>query len=758
MIGKNLKGSGARGLFSYLAAPLDSKGQIRKTVELLHSTLPGLTPGELAKSFGALRRLRPSLKKVVHHGILSFRESTEVPEADADVMVVSQSALPDRETMEAVAVAWAVGMGFEDFAIWLHDGHLHVVASRVRRDGSVVSDSMDWARSENLVRKLEVQFGLLPDQPSHLTSAEKSVTHTQSPTRGELKRFARTGEVPIRAILQNVVSAALSGGATFEQFSERCELAGVLVRPNLASTGAISGLSFRHQESDVEMKASALGRSFSWVNLNKKGLTYERDDDVEAARRCIARLDNEQAVDDLHRTPNSAGRGNDENRRTTQPDRSRPGAVGGSASADRNGVYGARGGDTTNAAEHRASKPTWPPAGDRIRGEGLEEGDKGLKRLAPSDLEGGEIDREFSVLGKKCGAQAPQRSGENSDYRRRPRGSSERDLADLAGPKLVSQMKSDATRDQVYRQLQAMSDVPKFEIGVIAPKSRPDLPAQRIRTWTHDEILKGLKWLKRMNVLDYDCYIRPAPASQGKAYPYAFVDDLDEAKLLRMKSDGYCFAVLIESSPNLFHGWVRLGTDLMEREEVTSCARSLAETYGGDPQSADWRHFGRLGGLTNRKPQRAVVQPSGNRMQPFARLREISNIVTLAAQRLVEWIRQMIAERRERAAQKSKMPLKHKLKSVEEAPGAVDQTVSVFLGARARARSDDESAKDFSGVLALFRRGYSSHQVAAVLRSASPNLEARHRMADDYVRRTIARAEATVSPPPSHSRAPRPRM
>ena len=29
----------------------------------------------------------------------------------------------------------------------------------------------------------------------------------------------------------------------------------------------------------------------------------------------------------------------------------------------------------------------------------------------------------------------------------------------------------------------------------------------------------------------------------------------------------------------------------------------MAARYGGDPNSIDWRHFGRLAGFTNRKPQ-----------------------------------------------------------------------------------------------------------------------------------------------------------
>jgi hypothetical protein len=43
----------------------------------------------------------------------------------------------------------------------------------------------------------------------------------------------------------------------------------------------------------------------------------------------------------------------------------------------------------------------------------------------------------------------------------------------------------------------------------------------------------------------------------------------------------------------------------------------LAERFGGDPASTDWRHFGRLAGFTNSKRERQL--PSG--LRPFARLR-----------------------------------------------------------------------------------------------------------------------------------------
>jgi RepB DNA-primase from phage plasmid len=56
---------------------------------------------------------------------------------------------------------------------------------------------------------------------------------------------------------------------------------------------------------------------------------------------------------------------------------------------------------------------------------------------------------------------------------------------------------------------------------------------------------------------------------------------------------------------------------VLEATKSTRAAKLFAERFGGDPSSADWRHFGRLAGFTNPKPERLL--PSG--MRPFARLR-----------------------------------------------------------------------------------------------------------------------------------------
>ncbi len=65
----------------------------------------------------------------------------------------------------------------------------------------------------------------------------------------------------------------------------------------------------------------------------------------------------------------------------------------------------------------------------------------------------------------------------------------------------------------------------------------------------------------------------------------------------------------------------------------TRAAKALVERFGGDPASADWRHFGRLAGFTNPKPERQL--PSG--MRPFARLGSaIGRVYSRAAEFLAD--------------------------------------------------------------------------------------------------------------------------
>ena len=125
------------------------------------------------------------------------------------------------------------------------------------------------------------------------------------------------------------------------------------------------------------------------------------------------------------------------------------------------------------------------------------------------------------------------------------------------------------------------------------------------------EIAGAIKWLRHENAKGAHVYVRPAGL-----HPLSLIDDLSAEAIERMKAEGFEPAVVVETSLNNFQGWLNHG-QVLDAALSTRAAKQLAERFGGDPSSADWRHFGRLAGFTNPKRERQL--PSG--MRPFARLR-----------------------------------------------------------------------------------------------------------------------------------------
>ena len=150
----------------------------------------------------------------------------------------------------------------------------------------------------------------------------------------------------------------------------------------------------------------------------------------------------------------------------------------------------------------------------------------------------------------------------------------------------------DRTYIAVKRQLQAMG-VTHFELGVY----HRERDKMRNFELTIPEILKRVQWLKRENINGCDIYIRP-----GGSLGLVFFDDVNRVTVERLRNDGLAPAVILESSPLNFQGWIRVSETPITESLATAVCKQLAIRYGGDKDSADWRHYGRLAGFTNRKP------------------------------------------------------------------------------------------------------------------------------------------------------------
>jgi hypothetical protein len=172
------------------------------------------------------------------------------------------------------------------------------------------------------------------------------------------------------------------------------------------------------------------------------------------------------------------------------------------------------------------------------------------------------------------------------------------------------------SRIAIERQAAAMgADV--FEVGLFKPRAPADTsrePEMLPRVWDRDTLLLSVGWLCFQNAHGRNIYVRP----KGEHH-LTLVDDLTAAAIQKMKADGFAPAVVVETSPGNFQAWLN-HDQVLPKQLSTIAARTLAGRYGGDKGAADWRHFGRLCGTTNRKSKHCRTDGS----YPFVRLIEAS--------------------------------------------------------------------------------------------------------------------------------------
>ena len=217
MIGKQIKGTGFRGCLNYVLG--------KKGAYLIGGTMCGQTPEELAAEFTSARQLRPNLKVAVFHASLSVDRTEKLEDSEKN----------DQRWL-AIAADYMKTMGFDNnqYTVVKHNDtdhdHVHIVASRIRLDGSVVDDSWDYYRSQETIRQLEQNYNLEIVAPSW--EEDK-----RSPTTGEHRHLQSKGNKSVRVQLQDLIDEVTQDNPTMPEFVERLQQQGVEVQVRLTRTG-----------------------------------------------------------------------------------------------------------------------------------------------------------------------------------------------------------------------------------------------------------------------------------------------------------------------------------------------------------------------------------------------------------------------------------------------------------------------------------------------------------------------------------------
>ena len=300
MIAVEKFGSNFSGALGYNLKKLNHP-DIKQRAEVLATSFSSLLPGIINKEVELIRQLRPTLGKYVWHTSINFSK-------DEKPSNLTNSKLLD------IAVDYMIAMGYDDnqyLIVRHHDAdhpHVHLLANRIRYDGSVVSDSNNYRKSLSVLRKLEEQYNLISlaqnniglkkqhkqvasERRNELTAElyrertpEPNNRETQrSLTKNEIEKAVRTGIPSDKSLLQALLEPIIyQKHQSLQDFIKLCEQAGISLLFNQASTGRISGITYFIN--DFKIKGQALGNRFKWAELTKF-IDYEQDRDGKAISR-----------------------------------------------------------------------------------------------------------------------------------------------------------------------------------------------------------------------------------------------------------------------------------------------------------------------------------------------------------------------------------------------------------------------------------------------------------------------------------------
>ncbi|MFB2895540.1 relaxase/mobilization nuclease domain-containing protein [Aerosakkonemataceae cyanobacterium BLCC-F50] len=257
MIGKQIKGKGFRGCLDYVLG--------KKGAYIIGGTMCGRTAEALSTEFAITRQLKPHLKMAVFHATLSV-DSREKLDSDVE----------NERRWCSVADDYMKAMEFDNnqYVVVKHTDtqhdHIHIVGSRIRFDGTVVDDSWDYYKSQEVIRALETKYNLEVLAPSW--ESEK-----RAQTTGEYRKNRDTGQKSVRVQLQALIEQCTHDNPTMPELIERLQQEDVEVRIRMTRTGCIKGISY--QLNGIAFNGTQLGKTYTFNGLQKyRGISYDSED------------------------------------------------------------------------------------------------------------------------------------------------------------------------------------------------------------------------------------------------------------------------------------------------------------------------------------------------------------------------------------------------------------------------------------------------------------------------------------------------
>lgn len=237
--------------------------------QIIMSTISDGSINEMTREFAALAETRLDIDKPVWHSALRLPAGEHLTD----------------EKWSAITLDYMKMIGFSETAQYVsikhdkNDGeHIHIEANRIggAPGGGVYLGKNENLKSTRIIAELEKKYGLRITKSADFDNDKVVMPDRSSLSKNELEKALRTGEAPARLLLQQVIDEALTDHPDLHDFTERLFIAGVTVKPNIASTGRVNGLAFNLD--GISFSGSKIGKKYSWNQLQKQ-IDYNPDRD-----------------------------------------------------------------------------------------------------------------------------------------------------------------------------------------------------------------------------------------------------------------------------------------------------------------------------------------------------------------------------------------------------------------------------------------------------------------------------------------------
>ncbi|MDV2998394.1 MAG: hypothetical protein N4J56_008099 [Chroococcidiopsis sp. SAG 2025] len=257
MIGNISKGRGFRGCLSYL---MD-----KEQAELIGGNMLGENARELAAEFKLSRQLNPDIKQPVFHASLSLPKLEDYAEH------------LDDERWNSIAADYLQQMGFtrNQYIVVRHfdrdHDHIHIVAARVKLDGTIVDDSWDYLLSQDIIRSLEREYNLTPVLSSWEVE-RRGITKGQFEQQRREEADCQHSTPSVKQQIQDIADRVIQSCDSPEQFIEKMQSASVQIQTRQKRDGSISGISYQYTQDGVTVATpgNKLGTDYSWNGIQRR--------------------------------------------------------------------------------------------------------------------------------------------------------------------------------------------------------------------------------------------------------------------------------------------------------------------------------------------------------------------------------------------------------------------------------------------------------------------------------------------------------